>query len=191
MQNIPPVGAMIPAGSSRREEDPLAEYTRGGSKALIPIAGKPMIAYVIQALSNSRYIRHILVVGLEEPLDIESAVPIDYIPAPGGMVDNTLAGVKYTLEHWPDTEAMVGISSDVPLITSAIVDDFIETCLASDHDLYYGVLERSVMERRLPTSARSYVRLQEGSFAGGDVSLVRPLAHLGSAPPQTIDHRTC
>jgi len=176
MPTVPPISAMIPAGSSAPDKDRLAEYTRGGPKALIPMAGKPMIAHVIQALSGSRYIRHILVVGLEAPLAIESSVPIDYIPAPGGMVDNMVAGVQHILDQRPETAAILGISSDVPLVTSPMLDGFIETCLESDHDLYYSVIERSVMEGRFPASERSYVRLREGSFAGGDLSLLRPSA---------------
>jgi len=176
MSSVPPISALILAGSSAPEKDRLVEYTRGSPKALIPIAGKPMITYVIAALSGSQYIQHIVVVGFEEPLDIESLVPIDYIPAPGSMVDNFLAGVQHILDQWPETVAIVGSSSDIPLITTPMVDDFIATCLKSDYDLYYNVVERSVMESRFPASERSYVRLREGSFAGGDLSMLRPAA---------------
>ena len=176
MSAIPPISALILAGSSTPEKDRLVEYTRGGPKALIPIAGEPMIAYVIRALSGSRYIRHMVVVGFEKPLDIDSPVPIDYIPAPGAMVDNFLAGMQYIADQWPETVAIVGSSSDIPLITAPMVDEFIASCLRSDYDLYYNVVERSVMEGRFPTSERSYVRLREGSFAGGDLSMLRPAA---------------
>ena len=176
MSATPPITALILAGSSPPEKDRLIEYTRGGSKALIPIAGKPMIAYVIQALSGSQYIRQMVVVGFEELLDVESPVPIDCLPAPGGLVDNFLTGVQHILDQWPETVAIVGSSSDIPLITTPMVDDFIATCLGSDYDLYYNVVERSVMEARFPASKRSYVRLREGSFAGGDLSMLRPAA---------------
>ena len=176
MSAPPPISALILAGSSAPEKDRLAEYTRGGSKALIPIAGKPMIAYVIQALSGSSYVRHIVVVGLEEPLSIESPVSIDYIPAPGGMTDNFLVGVQYLLDRWPETVAIVGSSSDIPLITTPMVDAFVASSLETDYDLYFNVVERSVMETRFPASERSYVRLREGSFAGGDLSMMRPSA---------------
>ena len=59
------VVAVVSAGWTPSEDDPLAEYTQGKSKALIPIAGKPMIAYVVDALAGSRYIQHIVVVALD------------------------------------------------------------------------------------------------------------------------------
>ena len=39
----PSVAAVVTAGWSPDEDDPLAAYTQNKPKALIPIAGKPMI----------------------------------------------------------------------------------------------------------------------------------------------------
>ena len=43
--------AVISAGWSPKEDDPLIKYTEDKPKALIPIAGKPMIAHVVDALT--------------------------------------------------------------------------------------------------------------------------------------------
>lgn len=164
---------LILAGHSPQEDDPLAAYTQGHSKALIPIAGRPMIAYVVDALARSRYIRQIVVIGL--PPEERDLLPstIDHLPDQGSLFANAQAGVRYALSLPAARDGVLVSGSDVPLITAEIVDRFIDTCLETDDDFYYSIVERSVMEKRFPTSRRTYVRLVEGEFAGGDVSLVR------------------
>jgi len=168
------VAAIVTAGRSSGEDDPLAAYIQSGSKALIPIAGKPMVVYVVDALAGSRYIRHIVVVALDPAAGVKFSVPVEYVPDAGGILANAEAGMQYVLAHYPDVDALLLSSCDVPTITPSIVDAFIEECLRTDHDLYYSVVERPVMETRFPGSRRSYIHLTDGDFAGGDVMLMRP-----------------
>ena len=166
--------AVVTAGWSPSEDDPLAKYTQGKPKALIPIAGKPMIAHVVDALAGARYIQHIVVVALDPAAEVRFPVPVKYVPDAGGILANAEAGLQYALDHYPNLDAVLLSSSDVPTITPVIVDDFIEECFRTDHDLYYSIVERSVMEARFPGSRRSYIHLREGDFAGGDLLLIRP-----------------
>ena len=174
MNRQPSVVAIVTAGWSPREDNPLAEYTQDRPKALIPIAGKPMISHVVDALAGSRHIQHIIVVALDPAAEVQFPVAVEYVPDAGGILANAEAGLQYALAHYPDVDAILLSSCDVPTITPAIVDAFIEECLRTDHDLYYSIVERSVMETRFPGSRRSYIHLREGNFAGGDLFLVRP-----------------
>jgi hypothetical protein len=173
------VVAAISAGWSPSEDDPLAEYTQGKSKALIPIADKPMIAHVVDALAASRYVKHFVIVALDPTADVQFPVPIEYVPDAGDIIGNAEAGLQYALSHYPDLDAVLLCTSDLPTITGPIVDALIEECFKTDHDLYYSVVERSVMEGRFPESRRSYAHLREGDFAGGDLILVRPSISIG------------
>lgn len=175
----PSVVAVVTAGWNPREDNPLAEYTQGKSKALIPIAGKPMIAYVVDALAGSHYIQHIVVVALDPAAEVQFSVPVEYVPDAGGILANTEAGLQCAQSHYPDLDAVLLSSSDVPTITPVIVDAFIKECFRTDHDLYYSLVERSVMESRFPGSRRSYIHLREGDVAGGDLFLIRPSIDLG------------
>lgn len=173
MNEIPQLASVVMAGWNPGEEDPLAAYSGGGPKALIPIAGKPMVAYVVDAIAGSRYVNRVVIVGLDPEDGVAFATPVEYVPARGGMLDNAEAGIERVLALDPGVPAVLFSSSDIPTLTPAIVDAFIETCFETDHDLYYSIVEQSVMERRFPESRRSYVRLREGRFAGGDLILVR------------------
>jgi len=168
------VAAVILAGRSPAEDDPLAGYSLGRPKGLIPIVGRPMICYVMEALAGSRYIRHIVVVGLD-PADCPPLpAQVEHLPDQGGMLANAEGGLRHAASLLPDVDGVLVASADLPLLTPAIVDDFVEACLETDHDLYYSVVERSVMEGRFPASRRTYLRLAEGQFAGGDLLIVRP-----------------
>ena len=173
MDRQPLIVAVVTAGCSPDEDDPLAEYTQGRSKALIPIAGKPMIAHVMDALAGSQYIQRFVIVALD-PAEVEFSVPVEHVPDAGGLIANLEAGINHALAHYPDLDAILLCSSDVPTITSSIVDAFVEECFLTDHDLYYSIVERRVMEARFPGSSRSYVHLREGDFAGGDILIIRP-----------------
>ena len=168
------VAAVITAGRSPGEKDPLASYAQGGPKALIPIAGKPMINHVVDALSSSRYIAHYVIVALPPSAGARFPVSVDYLPDAGGLVENVRSGIEYALNRFPDVDAALLCGSDIPTITPAIVDGFIQECFRTDHDVYYNIVERSVMEARFPDARRSYVHLRDGDYAGGDLLLFRP-----------------
>jgi len=168
------LAAVIAAGCDPNEADPLHEYTQGGPKALIPIAGKPMIAYVADSLAGSQYVQDVFVVGLPSTRGPDYIPPSNYVPGAGSIVDNYRAGMRYAQEKCPDLDAVLLCGSDIPTITSQIVDSFITQCLQTNHDLYYSIVERSVMETRFPGSGRSYIVLRDGAFAGGDMLLARP-----------------
>jgi CTP:molybdopterin cytidylyltransferase MocA len=168
------IAAVVTAGWSPKEDDPLTQYAQGGPKAIIPIAGKPMIAHVVDALAQLRYVDHIVIVALDPGLGLRFSVPVDYLPDHGELVANASAGIQHALAHYPDIDAALLCGSDVPTITPLIVNDFVEACFRTDHEVYYSIVERSVMETRFPQSRRSYIHLHDGDFAGGDLVLFRP-----------------
>jgi molybdopterin-guanine dinucleotide biosynthesis protein A len=168
------IPAVILAGQSVSRDDLLAAYTQGNPKALLPLLGRPMVAYVIDALAGSRYVPRIVVVGLQGFPEESFPVPVDFLPDAHDILTNAEAGLSHAAAASPGARGVLLSSSDVPLVTSSIVDSLIAEFLRTDHDLYYSAIERSVMEARFPASGRSYVHLREGAFAGGDISMLHP-----------------
>jgi molybdopterin-guanine dinucleotide biosynthesis protein A len=167
------IDAVILAGGAPDKADPLLEYTQAQKKALIKIGGKKMVRYVVEAIAGSSRIGRIFIVGLSPEDGVESAVPVEYVEAAGSMVDNVVAGIERVMEIDPDVERVVVSSADIPLLTTEMVDYFIDTCLETDHDVYYTIVEKSTMEARFPGSRRSFVPLRGGSFAGGDLNMAK------------------
>jgi GTP:adenosylcobinamide-phosphate guanylyltransferase len=164
--------AIIIAGGIPQEAEPLYEYTQGASKAMLDIGGKPMVQWVLDALSGAAEIDKIVVVGLSEEEGIDSDKISAFVPNMGDLIANVRAGVNKTMEINPQTNHVIVVSSDIPAITSEMIDWLVNASKGSDLDLYYTVIERQVMEKRFPTSKRSYVRLKDVEVCGGDVNII-------------------
>ena len=170
----PHIPAVILAGRTVSHDDPLAEHAQGRPKALIPLAGRPMVSYVIDALAGSKFVPAITVVGLEGLPGESFAVPVDFLPDAHDLLENAETGLRHAATLCPAARGVLISSSDVPLVTSAMIDTQIGEFLHTEHDFYYSAINRSVMEARFPGSRRSYVHLREGDFAGGDISMLHP-----------------
>ncbi len=72
----------------------------------------------------------------------------------------------------PDTSHALVASSDIPAITHEMVDWLVDMASQSDEDAYYNVITRQVMEKRFPTSKRSYIRLKDVEVCGGDMNVL-------------------
>lgn len=88
------------------------------------------------------------------------------------MINNIRAGTEKIQELNPDEKYVLIASSDIPLITSEMVDWAVETAMETDDDLYFNVIERSVMEKRFPGANRTYTKLKGIQVAGGDLNVV-------------------
>ena len=171
--------AIVTAGGIPQPGEPLYEYTQGQSKALLDIAGKPMIQWVLDALSAASTVEGVVVMGLSPEAGLNCSKPMIFIPNQGEMLTNILSGVKKVLELAPKAAHALVVSSDIPAITGLSVDWVVNTALKTDHDVYYNVISREVMEKRFPGSRRSYTRLKEVEVCGGDMNVVRTLTVTG------------
>jgi CTP:molybdopterin cytidylyltransferase MocA len=169
-----PLAAIIGAGGSYRPDDPLLSYADAKHKALIPIAGEPMILHVARSLADSGYVQHLVIVGLGPEEDVAFPLPATFVPEAGGIVENFLAGAAALEQIAPGAERLILCSTDIPLVTGEMIRYLVDTALASGADICYTVVQREVMEARFPGSGRTFVRLKEGQFAGGDVHVINP-----------------
>jgi GTP:adenosylcobinamide-phosphate guanylyltransferase len=163
--------ALVTAGGVPTPEDPLYVYSQGKPKALIELAGKPMIQWVLDALSGSTLVDNVLIIGLDKDSGVKCKKPLYFFPNQGDMIDNIHAGTDRLVEINQDIKKVLTVSSDIPTITSEMVDWTVKTAMENDYALYYNVVERSVMEKRFPGSNRSYVKLKDRELCGGDMNV--------------------
>ena len=163
--------AIITAGGIPQPEDPLYTYSKGDSKALIDVAGKPMVQWVLDALNDAREVDDIIMIGLSSKSGLASKKKIHFVSNQGRMLANIVAGVNKALELNKKTEYVLVVSSDIPTLKGDMVDWLIQTCLQTKHDLYYGVCPRDVMETRFPGSKRTYTRLKDMDVCGADINI--------------------
>jgi GTP:adenosylcobinamide-phosphate guanylyltransferase len=165
--------AVIVAGGIPQPNEPLYAYSNGGSKALIDIAGKPMIQWVLDALGDSRTVDRVVVVGLTDKTGLSCRKPLSFLSNQGRLLENLKAGTAKVLELHPRAEYVLFVSSDIPAISGQMVDWVVDTCLQTHDDLCYNVIRRESMEARFPTSRRTYTRLKGMELCGGDMNMAR------------------
>jgi GTP:adenosylcobinamide-phosphate guanylyltransferase len=163
--------AIVTAGGIPLPEDPLYAYTNGDSKAMVDVAGKPMIQWVLDALGDAKHIDKIILIGLSPKSSVTCKKPLHFVSNQGRMLSNIVAGVNKSLELDPKTEYVLVASSDVPGISAEMVDWLIETCMETKEDIYYGVVPREVMEARYPGSNRTYTKLKGIQLCGADMHI--------------------
>lgn len=153
--------ALILAGE-RPEGDPMAKGAGIALKALLPVAGTPMLTRVIEALRATDGVGRIAV----------------SIPAAGAVTDPEIETLM--TEPTPSQSVLAAIdrlptpllvtTADHALLTPEIIARFVqEAVAASDADLVAGMVERSVVEAVVPDTKRTYWHFKDGHFSGANL----------------------
>ena len=168
--------AIIGAGGQIKPNDPLSGLlTEGKPKALLPIAGKPMVQWTLDAVAGSEQIDNVIIIGLNEKHSLNcGSKNVYYIQSGNTIFDNARSGCSLALELNPKATQVLWISADLPLIEPPMLDWFINKVGMSQHELYYQIIDRNVMESRFPKSRRTYTKLKGKTVCGGDVSAINP-----------------
>lgn len=166
------MNAIVTAGGIPLPEDPLYAYTAGRSKAMIDVAGKPMIQWVLDALGQAESVENVIIIGLTEKSGVSCRKPTTFLPNQGRMLANIVAGVQKSQQISPAGEYVMIVSSDIPALRAEMVDWLADTALQTRHDLYYGVVPREVMEKRYPNSKRTWTRLKNMEVCGADINVI-------------------
>jgi molybdopterin-guanine dinucleotide biosynthesis protein A len=165
--------AVVTAGGIPQPDELLYPYTLGKPKALLDICGKPMVQWALDALGGAKRVENVVLIGLTVESGVKCTKPLTFIPNKISMIDNILAGIRKVVEINPSATRVLLVSSDVPGITSEMVDWEVEATLPTDVDLCYNVVKREVMEARYPGSRRTYTKLKGMQVCGGDMNVVR------------------
>jgi GTP:adenosylcobinamide-phosphate guanylyltransferase len=165
--------AIVTAGGIPLPEEPLYDATQGNPKALVDVAGKPMVQWVLDALTASRSVDNVIIVGLTEKSGLICGKKMYFVSNQGKMVENLQAGAQKVLEITPKSEYVLIVSSDIPAITGEMVDWVVKTAMEAKVDVVYNVIQRQVMEKRFPGSKRTWTKLKDMQVCGGDMNVGR------------------
>jgi GTP:adenosylcobinamide-phosphate guanylyltransferase len=165
--------AVVLAGGIPGPDDPLYPYTQGEPKALVDIAGKPMAQWVLDAIGHAKQIDQALIVGVDSASALTCKKPLHFLPDHGHILENAKAGLRTITERNPKATHFLLASSDIPSVTSEIVDWRVEESSRYDVDIDYVVVDRETMESRFPEAQRTFVQLKDHELCGGDLNIVR------------------
>ena len=158
------VNALVLAGSGP-EDKGLPD------KPFIMINGKPMVEYVVNALDNAAMVDSISVVGPRPLLERFVKDRVSYIiDQSKSILDNLNLGIQ----PFRNDGRVLVTTSDIPMITPGAVDHFISKSRQLAADLCYPIVSKEINEKKFPGIRRTYVRLREGVFTGGNMMYINP-----------------
>lgn len=139
-------------------------------KALIEVAGKPMVSHSIEALRACPSVERVVVVTGGLPVGKWSDGADAVIEADGSIVHKVLRAIQHLGRERP----LLVTSSDIPLVGREAIEDLLERCREKEADFYYPIISRADAERAFPGAKRTYARVREGTFTGGNMALIDP-----------------
>ncbi|MCB2178684.1 nucleotidyltransferase family protein [bacterium] len=169
------MNVVILAGGELTPEDPLFPLIpehKPKNKAYLPLDGKPMLQWVLDALAGSQYIDRMILVGVDAQSGFTAAKTMVFLPDQGGIVENIMAGVRYSAELDPQATHTLVSSADIPTLRSEMVDWVIENRKQLDVDILYHVITDETMETRFPGSNRTFAPLKGMRVCGGDLNII-------------------
>ena len=160
--------AVVLAGS-RPGGDPLAKAHGTDLKALIAVAGEPMVRRPVEALLQSERVGQVIVVA-QQPARIAEVLPDDArvrVAQSGRTIAATIEAFCFDSSvEWP----LLVTTADHALLTRAMVEDFCTR--AEEADIAIGVVERRALMLRLPQSERTWLKFRGGAYSGANLFLL-------------------
>ena len=158
--------AVVLAGS-RPGGDPLAARHNQEFKALIPVAGKAMVRWPVDALLASGALVGEIIVVTQQPDKLRGVLPDD----PRISLRPSQATIAETIfQLIADKEAVFPIlvtTADHALLTPAMIAEFAGK--AHGADLAIGVVEQAVMIARFPDAKRTWIGFRGGRYSGANL----------------------
>lgn len=143
-----------------KADDPLALKFGVASKTLVPYRGRPLVEYTLEALAQAGL--EVILVGPPAPLNPPPKV---FLPDHGSLVANLEAGLQAA-----EGEKVLVATGDMPFLSGEAVRWVLEH--APQAGFVYTIIARPTIEQRFPNMRRTYARIREGSFTGGNVVLI-------------------
>lgn len=148
--------------------DRMAAEAGVDAKALVALDGKPMGAYVLEALRACPQVERIVYVG---PTNVRLRGLYDVaVPSGRRLVDSMALGLGAALGDGVAGRLLV-LTADIPWVTGPGLSAFLAD--APDADLVYPAVTEAASVARFPHQRRTYARLREGRLTGGNAVLLK------------------
>lgn len=162
------IDVVVLAGGVDKGE--LAAQTGTPYRPLLEVAGKSILQHILAALSGASRVDRVALVAPDPVLEAADELMVDFlVPAREDFVENLVAGVEsMTCDHATQANHVLIITGDLPLITSTAINEFVDRALAARAEVAYPIIPKESSERSFPGGRRTYVRLSDGTFTGGN-----------------------
>ena len=162
--------ALILAGS-RPGTDPLASAAGVSTKALVPVAGRPMIDHVARALLAHPAIGEVVLLAQQPEALAGDARTAWLKDEPRIRFRTSGSGISQSLLDWlgdtPSGLPALVTTADNVLLDAAMIDAFLAG--ADGADIAVAMVERAVLMREYPQSRRTWLKFRGGAWSGANL----------------------
>jgi len=166
--------ALVPAillAGSRPGVDPLAAAVGVPFKAMIPVAGVPMIARVARTLIDHPRIGKIIVLA-QDPIVFAGHPATAWLAGESSVqFRESGAGISQSLLDLIDSTGLsfpaLVTTADNVLLSHAMIDDFLAG--AAGTDIAVAMVERGVLMPAYPQSRRTWLKFRGGWWSGANL----------------------
>jgi len=151
--------------------DPDEKY---GVKCLIPMLGRRIIDWQLDALRQSPYVDEIYLLGLTEEM-AKFDFPVHYVPVPtiSNLAEKLYAGLQYLRKQGKDNTLISVSSSDTPGMTVEAVNDFYEQAdKYRDYDFVQSAVPDELTALTFPSHKRVVGRFKDHHVYPGEMFLM-------------------
>jgi molybdopterin-guanine dinucleotide biosynthesis protein A len=148
------------------------------NKSFALLLGRPMVEFVLAALRAASSVRHIVLVAPSSVPPAAAAYVDTVVAEQGSVLQNLSAGLRSV----EGSGKVLVLGADIPLLTSEMIDDFVQAAGAMDAEIVYAAVRREEAIRQFPRVRKTFVRLRDGALAGGSLILLDPTAYERARP---------
>ncbi|RPF72588.1 4-diphosphocytidyl-2C-methyl-D-erythritol synthase [Aurantiacibacter spongiae] len=166
---LPPCAVLVLAGT-RPGGDPLLKGSPVPTKALLPIAGKPMLTHVLRAVLAAQGLGPVTVAA-QDIAALRSDPAINCLAARVEWRSSSDSLAATVAQAVRDAEGpLLVTTADNVLLTSDILGEFLDG--AGDADLAVGAVERSALARAGIGAQRTWLKFRGGAWSGANLFLL-------------------
>lgn len=169
--------ALVLAGFDHNE--PLSQHFQVASKALVPVAGKPLAYYALQALQQSQVAENIIYIG-HHHAQLEPFYDSQLEPS-SSILENLQQGIAQAQQQGASDILLV--SADIVWLQAEDLGDFLSQARTRKGELIYPVISATAVRAQFPRQTqRQFARVRPDAhsplaeFTGGSVIFVRQAA---------------
>lgn len=151
------IRVLILAGQREGVVDPLCGDAGIERKALLPLCGRPMIDYVLDALSVAGMARPFHVSGFDARYDPR----LTQSPSAPGPAGSALSAIEAGIDM-----PMLLTTADHPLLTDEMLRVFITGAQEIGADFCVGLAPKTVIQPAYPDVKRTYLNFSDQSVSG-------------------------
>ena len=178
----------------RGSDDPVARHTGASCKALVQLAGRPMVLRVLEALAASTAIDGVTLVGpqaaqVEQCPELAAHIAVGTLAwLPPQRSPSLSAAVA--LEQLPADRPVLLTTADHALLQAGWVDAFCQQALASGEDAVVGLVRHAAVQEAFPGSKRTALRFKDDAYCGCNLfAFLNPVGRRAPAFWQRIEQQ--